>query len=641
MKSFIKSIIIFNKNGEKRVVPLENGVNIITGESKTGKSALVEIIDYCLCSTRCTIPKGKITEFSYIYTLIMSIGDTPYVIARYSWDEGGKMFFSKEKKNFTSENLQINYFEEKTALSYKDVKNEIEGALGLFVTNIVADAEQSGKKASLRNMVSYLFQHQNLMASKFALFYRFSDFYKRKDVIDQFPVFAGMISQEYYSELIQLNTLKAQLRKSYKKQKANEKSTEYIKENLAQLLADYFALLELDFDENISLQNMFKIASDLPEFDDTRLFGENKITERYNELNKELENLRNEERDIILKIKNIDNVSDTGNSFSRMLRTLKDRTSIVSIETDEYTCPFCGQKCQEISNNDLKLIEATSWLDDELKITAKYTADFSEDVRKLNEARSKIDVQIRDILRQIKTVEDKFISSKALVSKREKVNYAKARIKLYTEMNDSGIFETVDGDIDELKGKIVRLEEKIKEFDVDKKMLKAQNFLSDNMNRLSLTLDFEEEYRPINLNFGLMDGSFDVYQHQSSNENIHLYEMGSGANWVSCHIALFLSFLHYFAAQANSPMPLIMFFDQPSQVYFPQDDNKDEITQADLIAVNKMYKTIFDEVNFIGKDTGRLPQIIIVDHVDGNNLECKEEFNGYVRCNWRKGKALI
>ena len=48
MKSYIKAIIIFNKNGEKRVVPLEQGVNIITGESKTGKSALVEIIDYCL-----------------------------------------------------------------------------------------------------------------------------------------------------------------------------------------------------------------------------------------------------------------------------------------------------------------------------------------------------------------------------------------------------------------------------------------------------------------------------------------------------------------------------------------------------------------------------------------------------------------
>ena len=56
MKSYVKAIIIFNENGEKRIVPLKQGVNIITGESKTGKSALVEIMDYCLCSTRCTIP---------------------------------------------------------------------------------------------------------------------------------------------------------------------------------------------------------------------------------------------------------------------------------------------------------------------------------------------------------------------------------------------------------------------------------------------------------------------------------------------------------------------------------------------------------------------------------------------------------
>ena len=59
-------------------------------------------------------------------------------------------------------------------------------------------------------------------------------------------------------------------------------------------------------------------------------------------------------------------------------------------------------------------------------------------------------------------------------------------------MSSSGIFETVDGDIEELKEKIARLEEKIKGFDVDKKMSKAESFLSNNMNRLSLTLDFEE-----------------------------------------------------------------------------------------------------------------------------------------------------
>ena len=642
MKSYIKAIIIFNENDEKRLVPLKQGVNIITGESKTGKSALVEIIDYCLCSTRCTIPKGKITDFSYLYVLVMGIGDNTYIIARYNWDNGGKMYLSKEEKDFNYKVLSLDYFSEKPTLPYKDAQYEIECALGLFVTNMATDADQQGKKASLRNMVSYLFQHQNLMASKFALFYRFSDYYKRKDIIDQFPVFAGMISQEYYSDLIQLNTLKAQLKQKYKRQKANEKSTAYIKENLSPLLTDYFALLEKDFDDKISAQKMLKMASNLPEFDDTQLFGESKIAERYSVLNEELEELRNEEREILLKIKNIDNASKTGNEFTEMLMDLKQQTTVAEIEATEYICPLCGHDCQEIAENDSQLIEATEWLDNELKITEKYTADFSEDVRKLKDEHSKIDAKIKEVWKQIKMVEQKFISSKALVSKREKVNYAKARIALYAEMSDSGIFETVDEDIAELKEKIQQLEEKIQGFDVDTKKAKAQAFLSENMNRLSLSLDFEDEYLPINLNFGLLDETFDIYQYQNNREKIHLYEMGSGANWVSCHIALFLSFLRYFAKQDNSPMPLFMFFDQPSQVYFPQGDSKDdEITQADLMAVNKMYKTIFDEINSIGEETGILPQIIIVDHVDGKNLECKDEFGGYIRCNWRNNTGLI
>ena len=105
MKSFIKMIEIFDKENEKRIVPLKEGVNIITGESKTGKSALVEIIDYCLCSTRCTIPKGKITDFSYLYVLVMEIGDACYVIARYSWDAGGRMYVCKENIDFEAIDL--------------------------------------------------------------------------------------------------------------------------------------------------------------------------------------------------------------------------------------------------------------------------------------------------------------------------------------------------------------------------------------------------------------------------------------------------------------------------------------------------------------------------------------------------------
>ena len=464
MNSYIKSIIIFNKDGEKRIVPLKQGVNIITGESKTGKSALVEIIDYCLCSTRCTIPKGKITDFAYLYTLVMSIGKSSYIVARYTGENMYKMHFIKECQDFDTNVLELTYFKDRSPISYKDAQYEMECALGLFVSNVSTDSEEKEKKASLRNMVSYLFQHQNLMASKFALFYRFSDYYKRKEVIDQFPVFAGMIGQEYYSDLIQLSTLKAKLKQKEKKQKANEKGAEYIRENLQVLLRNYYALLGRDFDDNMTLQGMLKVANNLPDFDDSQLFGEVKITEHYNKLNAELEKLRNEEREILLKIKNTGNASLTGNNFSEMLKELKEQTKVSEIETDKYICPICGHDCQEIAERDAALIEATEWLDQELKLTEKYTTDFSEDVRKLEEEHSKIEEKIREIWNQIKVIEQKFISSKSLVSKREKVHYAKAKIAVCTEMNGSGIFDMVDEDIEKINIQIKVLEKKIKEF---------------------------------------------------------------------------------------------------------------------------------------------------------------------------------
>ena len=119
------------------------------------------------------------------------------------------------------------------------------------------------EKASLRNMVSYLFQHQNLMASKFALFYRFSDFYKRKAVIQQFPIFSGLVEQEYYSKLLRLNELKARLNKLRKNEESNKVASEKIRSSLSPLLEEYFALLNLSFDNTSSLSKMLKIVFEL------------------------------------------------------------------------------------------------------------------------------------------------------------------------------------------------------------------------------------------------------------------------------------------------------------------------------------------------------------------------------------------
>jgi DNA repair ATPase RecN len=59
----ILEILLYSWGGERRSLPLEaNRVNVITGSSMTGKSALIDIVDYCMGSDTCRVPQGVIRD---------------------------------------------------------------------------------------------------------------------------------------------------------------------------------------------------------------------------------------------------------------------------------------------------------------------------------------------------------------------------------------------------------------------------------------------------------------------------------------------------------------------------------------------------------------------------------------------------
>jgi hypothetical protein len=68
----IKSIHIYSHDGQRRDVQFKvNGLNVITGRSSTGKSALSEIIEYCMGRSSFNVPEGiirdKVAWFAVIY----------------------------------------------------------------------------------------------------------------------------------------------------------------------------------------------------------------------------------------------------------------------------------------------------------------------------------------------------------------------------------------------------------------------------------------------------------------------------------------------------------------------------------------------------------------------------------------------
>ena len=59
MKCFIKYLGVIDKYDNCHYISLQEGLNIVTGRSSTGKSALIEIFDYCTGSSGNTIPEGS------------------------------------------------------------------------------------------------------------------------------------------------------------------------------------------------------------------------------------------------------------------------------------------------------------------------------------------------------------------------------------------------------------------------------------------------------------------------------------------------------------------------------------------------------------------------------------------------------
>src|ERR1044071_7157847 len=68
----ISSIHIYSHDGQRRDLPFRtDGLNVITGRSSTGKSALSEIIEYCMGRSTFNVPEGVIRDrvawFAVVY----------------------------------------------------------------------------------------------------------------------------------------------------------------------------------------------------------------------------------------------------------------------------------------------------------------------------------------------------------------------------------------------------------------------------------------------------------------------------------------------------------------------------------------------------------------------------------------------
>src|SRR5437763_663229 len=83
MSMQIKSIILYNANGQTRTINFRLGaVNIISGRFNTGKSAILQIVEYCLGNAEFEIPDGVIHQDVAWYGVLYQVNRHEVFVAK-------------------------------------------------------------------------------------------------------------------------------------------------------------------------------------------------------------------------------------------------------------------------------------------------------------------------------------------------------------------------------------------------------------------------------------------------------------------------------------------------------------------------------------------------------------------------------
>ncbi len=649
MNSYIKYIGIIDKENKVHSVHFTKGVNVITGKSSTGKSAMIEIFDYCFGSSEFTIPSGVITNKTDIYFVVMSIGNSNLILARKEFDNH---VFLKEESFFDNVNsLSIDYFDKKYYVPLSDFKQLLGKFFGLDIKDTDEDEDdrkhrgRSKGRPSIRNITPFLLQHQNLIANKHSIFYRFDEKEKREQTIDQFKIFCGFVDQEYF-------LIKQKLAEEERKLKRLEKEKEFIliKQNsnikefdsLLSQFSDLSGIKLFDIETNILLLSPAQALDTLSQIEIKINYESDESLLKLNQLKKDNNKLESDKRELFIKLSDINSSIQYAKEYKNHLNSL-DNSGKINVHVSE--CPFCKTKNEEMIKEGNDLLDAVKWLNDELSKTPYMLESFEVEQKKTEEEIKSLGIKILHNNSEIEKIEE--VVNK--LRKNRSLDEQALKIKLKIENFLENILENGSQDIDTRIRKSIMESNKLRrelrnKFNLDQEMKRAEKFINDTMKEIGDNFDFEDSYRPINLKFSLE--SFDLWHEDSKlGQNIYLRSMGSGANWLYSHLTLFMALHKYFCSLGNkSKIPPILFLDQPTQVYFPTSikDNEDTFDakkieekkgsnnlDEDMKSVTNIFNQLISFCNITLKETGLEPQIIVTDHADNLKLD-KIEFEKLV-----------
>lgn len=210
----ISSIHIYSHDGQRRDICFRvEGLNVITGRSSTGKSALSEIIEYCMGRSSFNVPEGVIRDKVAWFAVIYQFEKEQVLVAKPSPPSAGASCSMAMLRRGTQ--LQTPEFKDLAANADDDsVVELLSRLLGIpeNCTDVALEHSRDSYAANVKHTLYYLFQKQGLIANKDQLFYRQNEQYQPQAIRDTLPILLGVSSHDRYELESRLRTALRDLR---------------------------------------------------------------------------------------------------------------------------------------------------------------------------------------------------------------------------------------------------------------------------------------------------------------------------------------------------------------------------------------------------------------------------------------------
>lgn len=641
----IEKIILWPKKVEYSYKTVDfccDKVNVITGASRTGKSAIIPIIDYCLGEGNCKIPVNAIRDACSWFGVVVKLANKRLLLARREPEhqkttddmmliEGEEVIIpSIPAKNTTCKNVR-RYLDEMARVTFLE--------LGQDEMNGFTD------RPSFRDMMAFCYQAQNIVANANTLFYKADTMEHRTKLINIFPYILGAVSPEILAKRQELNDLQ-------KKLKRKERELEKI-QNVADKwrieiggwinAAKELGLITLkNPTEALSFDNQMTLLKEISEKSsaDTLVLKEN-----IEAASKEIVELRRQENQLSLELSKYKNrylemtqFMESIDEYRKTLAVQIDRLSVSKwlseLTSKNEICPFCGSK-HDVAEQMEGLVHSLEELEHESEEIAEIPAAFEREYSLVEGKISELTEKIGSIQKSIKIQNDKKDETNEQKYTLESVSRFLGKVQYAEETYRAiGYDGELQGQIAELKDRIAVLNKDINEFAVQKKFNAALKNIELKIMKLLPLLDTERPEDNVEIDYK----NLTITAMGKSGRQDYLWEIGSGSNWLAYHISVSLAFQMFFAEQEYSPVPQFIVYDQPSQVYFPnklaqkEEDKEDDpvLADEDIVAVKK----IFEAMSTALEKTNPHMQIIVLEHAAESawegvkNMHLVEEWRG-------------